>query len=460
MLDRLQRESFGYFLHEVNPVNGLAADRTQVARHFSLGRSRWSLEGGLRLAAGDVRPARGISKLPQKGWPASIAATGLALAAYHTGVERGYISRSDAAGRTLAALRFFSNSPQGVGADATGYQGFFYHFLDWDTGKRARQCELSTMDSALLFAGMLAAAAYFDRDSPDEAEIRRRAAAIYQRADWNWARDGGATVSHGWTPEAGFLPYRWEGYSEALLLYALGLGSPTHPLPEESYAAWTSSYQWRTIYGREFLYAGPLFIHQLSHVWLDLNGIQDAPMRDKGSDYFKNSCHATHVQREYAIRNPLQFALYGERCWGLTASAGPGPSTHRVGGVERRFFDYIARGVPDGPDDGTIAPWAVVASLPFAPEIVLPAIHYFNNELRLRENNPYGFKATFNPTYPEETGRLQGWVSPWHYGLNQGPIVLMIENYRTGLLWQLMRRCPPILRGLRRAGFRHGWLEG
>jgi hypothetical protein len=423
MLDRLQRESFGYFLHEVNPVNGLAADRTQ------------------------------------KGWPASIAATGLALAAYHTGVERGYISRSDAAGRTLAALRFFWNSPQGAGADATGYQGFFYHFLDWDTGKRARQCELSTMDSALLFAGMLAAAAYFDRDSPDEAEIRRRAEAIYQRADWNWARDGGATVTHGWTPEAGFLPYRWEGYSEALLLYALGLGSPTHPLPEESYAAWTSTYQWRTIYGREFLYAGPLFIHQLSHVWLDLDGIQDAPMRDKGSDYFQNSCHATHVQREYAIRNPLQFALYGERCWGLTASAGPGPSTHCVGGVERRFFDYIARGVPDGPDDGTIAPWAVVASLPFAPEIVLPAIHYFN-ELGLRENNPYGFKATFNPTFPEETGRLQGWISPWHYGLSEGPIVLMIENYRTGLLWQLMRGCPPIVRGLRRAGFRHGWLEG
>src|SRR4029453_13574114 len=160
----------------------------------------------------------------------------------------------------------------------------------------------------------------------------------------------------------------------ALLLYVLGLGSPTHQLSDESYAAWLSTYTWSRIYDHEFVYAGPLFIHQLSHLWIDFRGIQDAFLREKGIDYFENSRRATYIQREYAIRNPLQFALYSKDCWGVTASDGPGPERIKVNGVDPRFFDYIARGAPYGPDDGTIAPWAVVASLPFAPEIVMPAI--------------------------------------------------------------------------------------
>jgi hypothetical protein len=265
-------------------------------------------------------------------------------------------------------------------------------------------------------------------------------------------------VTHGWKPESGFLKYRWEGYDEAMLLYILGLGSPTHPLPESCYAAWTSTYRWENFYGYEYLYAGPLFTHQLSHVWIDFRGIQDAFMRVKGIDYFENSRRATYVQQQYAMDNPLKFVGYGPHCWGITASDGPGPDTIKVSGIERQFFDYVGRGVPYGPDDGTIAPWAVVTSLPFAPEIVLPAINYFIHQVKLTEFNPYGFKATFNPTYPVKSSNPYWWVSPWHYGLNQGPIVLMIENYRTGFLWQLMRDCPYIAGGLRRAGFDGGWL--
>ena len=223
---------------------------------------------------------------------------------------------------------------------------------------------------------------------------------LYRRADWQWAQNRGATVTHGWKPESGFLEYRWEGYDEAMLLYILGLGSPTHPLPESCYAAWTSTYRWEHCYGYEYLYAGPLFTHQLSHVWIDFRGIQDAFMRDKGIDYFENSRRATYVQQQYAIDNPLKFAGYGRDCWGITASDGPGPETIKVDGIERHFFDYLGRGVPYGPDDGTIAPWAVVTSLPFAPEIVLPTIDHYINQLKLTESNPYGFKATFNPTYP------------------------------------------------------------
>jgi hypothetical protein len=366
--------------------------------------------------------------------------------------------RALAVERTLATLRFFWDSPHGPGPDATGYRGFYYHFLDMQTGRRAGQCELSTIDSAFLLAGALTAGMYFTGDAPDEREIRTLAGALYRRADWPWAQDGGATVTHGWKPETGFLKYRWQGYDEALLLYLLGLGSPAHPLPVESYTAWASTYRWEKSYGQEYLYAGSLFTHQLSHLWIDFRGIQDAFMRDKGIDYFENSRRAAYAQQLYAIGNPLQFEGYGARCWGLSASDGPGPATSKVSGIERQFFNYVARGVPYGPDDGTIAPWAVVASLPFAPEIVLPALDYFIHEVKLAERNSYGFKASFNLTFPGKAANGKGWVSPWHFGLNQGPIILMIENYRTGLLWRLMRNCPSIADGLGRAGFHGGWL--
>ena len=422
-LEKLQRQTFDYFLHETNSANGLVIDKTAP------------------------------------DWPASIAATGLGLACYPVGVERGFMSRAAAVERTLVTLRFFWNSPQGREADATGYKGFYYHFLDMETGKRGWQCELSTVDTSFLLAGVLTAGVYFDADNADEREIRSLAERLYRRADWQWAQNEGATVTHGWKPESGFLEYRWEGYDEAMLLYILGLGSQTHPLPENSYTAWTSTFCWEQHYGYEYLYAGPLFTHQLSHVWIDFRGIQDTFMRDKGIDYFENSRRATYVQQQYAIDNPRKFADYASCCWGITASEGPGPAVVKINGVERQFFDYVARGVPYGPDDGTLAPWAVVASLPFAPEIVLFALDHCIHQAKLTKFNSYGFKAAFNPTHPGEAGNPYGWwVSPWHFGLNQGPIVLMIENYRTGLLWQLMRNCPHIISGLRRAGFDGGWL--
>jgi hypothetical protein len=416
-LVKLQRDTFGYFLKETNPHNGLVPDSTRKGAHCS------------------------------------IAAVGLGLATYPVGVEQGFITRAQAIKRTLVTLRFFRDSPQGEEPDATGHRGFFYHFLDMRTGRRAWKSELSTIDTTFLLAGALAAAIYFDGETKEEREIRTLADALYRRADWQWAQNGGLTVAHGWKPESGFLKYRWEGYSEALLLYALGLGSPTHPLPGESYQAWVKSYRWKNLYGHEFLYAGPLFIHQLSHIWIDFRGIQDEYMRAKGIDYFENSRRATYVQQQYAIRNPRAFEGYNENCWGISASDGPGPATLRVDGRLRRFHDYKARSIPYGPDDGTIAPWAAVASLPFAPEIVLPAIQYMD-DVYPKMMSKYGFKCSFNPTFTDGSRNKRGWHSQGYYGLDQGPIVLMIENYRSGLLWRLMRRCPYIVTGLRRAGFR------
>lgn len=422
MLDTLQREAFAYFVNEANPANGLVKDCT--------------------------RPAS----------PSSIAGVGLALAAYSVGVERALMTRTEAVARTLTTLRFFWTSPQGPEPDATGYKGFYYHFLDMDTGRRAWECELSTIDTTLLLAGALTAAVYFDRDVAEEREVRELADALYRRTDWQWAQNGDATVSHGWKPEGGFLPHRWRGYDESIILYLLGLGSPTHPLPVESFAAYTSTYKWENIYGYELVYAGPLFIHQYSHAWVDFRGLQDDFMRARGSDYFENSRRATLMHQRYAILNPLQFSHHCDCCWGLTASDGPGPATLRIDGIDRTFYDYLARGAPFGPDDGTIAPWAAVASLPFAPEIVLPTIQHMIHLGVGPTHCRYGLAASFNPTFPAPAG-VPVWMSPWNYALNQGPLVLMVENYRSGLIWILMRRCPYLVAGLDRAGFSGGWLE-
>lgn len=423
-LQHLQNKSFAYFQYETNLKNGLVADKT----------------------AGN--------------WPASIAATGMALTAYPVAVERGLISKSTAIERTLTTLRFFRDSVQGPEPEATGYRGFYYHFLDMQTGKRAWQCELSTVDSAFLFAGMLAAATYFNDDTAREKEIRDLARMLYERADWAWAQAEDGTIGHGWRPENGFIPHRWQGYDEGLLLYVLALGSPTHPVPPAAFTAWASTYEWKHCYDLDYLYCGPLFTHQLSHMWIDFRGIQDAFMRDKGIDYFENSRRATLVQQRYADDNPLGFKGYSAECWGITASDGPGPATVKIDGIERQFYDYRGRGAPYGLDDGTLAPWAVVASLPFAPELVLPAVHHFVHTLQLHDSHPYGFKASFNQTYVDKPGlSLGGWVSPYFYGINLAPIMLMVENHRSGMLWELMRGCRPMVDGLRKAGFEGGWLN-
>jgi hypothetical protein len=423
MLSELRRVNFRYFLEQWNQRTGLIADKTAP------------------------------------GSPASIAAVGLGLSAYIVGVERNLISRSEAVRRTLKVLRFFHSSPQGTEPDATGYKGFYYHFIDMETGSRAWNCELSTIDTAILIAGVLTAASYFDGGSVEETEIRQLAERLYARVDWTWALNGKATISHGWSPESGFLPYSWDqGYSEAHILYILALGSPTFPIGAEGYRQWTSTFEWKEFYGLSHFYAGPLFIHQLSQMWLDFREVKDGANRKSGIDYFENSRRATHVQRQYGIENPHGFAHYSAHGWGLTASDGPGPAKLTLDGTAREFYGYIARGVPLGPDDGTISPWAVAASLPFAPEIVVATLRHAIERLALKQHSPYGFDASFNPTYPEKSRNPNGWVSPWIFGLNQGPIILMIENYASELIWKTVRKCHPIVEGLRRAGFRGGWL--
>ena len=434
----VQERSFRFFWDTTDPLTGLAPDR----------------------------------------WPtpsfSSIAAIGFALTAYPVGVTRGWIARAQARDRTLTTLRFLWSLPQGNGTTGVaGYKGFFYHFLDMKRGLRIARCELSTIDTALLIAGVLFAGTWFDRADPAEQEIRDLAERLYTRVDWRWAQDqpNEPRLSMGWHPESGFIARRWNGYTEAMLLYVLALGSPSHPIGPEAWTAWCATYpdSWRGIGDQRHLAGAPHFWHQYSHAWIDFRGIRDPAMRAAGIDYFENSSRATYAQRAYAVANPGGWRGYGADVWGLTACDGPGDLTVRVDGRGRRIGGYAARGpatFPDGLDDGTIAPTAAAASLPFAPEIVEPAIGAMRQRYGAAIWQRYGFIDSFNPTLRDprlavRTGRIHagfGWVDQDYLGIDQGPIVAMIENHRSGLIWATMRDRPDVARGLRRAGFTGGWL--
>jgi len=418
LLDRLQQAAFSYLSENTNPDNGLVADTSRT------------------------------------GSPCSIAVVGFALSCYPVAVERDWMSRREAAALTLRTLQFFSHSLQSEQPDATGFKGFYYHFLDMQSGRRVWQCELSLVDTALLMAGILTAGCYFD-GAGDEESIRNLSEALYRRVDWHWARNGLETVSQGWKPEYGFLHYGWEGYNEATIVYILGVSSPTHPLPAASFGGWTLTYQWENLLGHDVLYSGPLFTHLFSHAWIDYRGIQDSFMREKGSDYFENTQSAIAIHREYGARNPRGYEGYDRDFWGITAGDGPGDREMRESRRDRRFFGYMSRGVPYGPDDGTIAPWAMLAALPFNAEAALRGTR------RLLKSYPQvcpngRFRSGFNATLKVQ-GR--GWLSEGWFGLDQGLLVMMIENYRTGLIWQITRRCPVIRAGLIGAGFTGGWLS-
>jgi hypothetical protein len=419
-LDQLEHAAFRYFVQTVNPANGLIADTTR------------------------------------DNSPSSIGVVGFALSVYPVAVERGWMTRTDAVERCLATLRFFRDSDQSGSPEATGYKGFYYHFLDMQTGVRVWRSELSIMDTAMLIAGALTAASYFKAAGNDESELRAIVDALYHRMDWSWALDGKETIRLGWKPESGFLNYGWDGYNEAIVLYVLALGSPTHPIARGSFETWTATYQWENLYGYDFLYAGPLFVHQFSHAWIDFRGIQDRFMRKKRCDYFENSRRATEVQHEYARRNPHSFAGYDEGSWGVTACDGPSHQESDLADTGRRLFGYAARGVPYGPDDGTLSGWAALASLPFAPELVMRTASTMLE--RYPENlSDLQYASCFNPTLSRADRRA--WVSAGTFGLDQGIVLMMIENYRTQLIWRLMRSCAPIRAGLLRAGFRGGWLD-
>jgi hypothetical protein len=444
-LDQLEERTFRWFWDLANPANGLVPDRA---------------------------PSPSFS---------SIAAVGFGLTAYPVGVERGWVSRAAARARVLTTLRFLLAAPQGPApSGVTGYHGFFYHFLDMQTGRRFKDVELSPIDTALLMAGVLFDESYFDAAAGgagdprgDEAAIRAAAEELYARVDWRWMQPHPPDVALGWAPESGYIPYEWRGYNEAVILYLLALGSPTHAVDEEAWRRYTSTYLWGEYLGQEYLAFTPLFGYQYPHTWVDFHGIRDAFMRAHASDYFETARRATLAQRAYAIANPQAYRGYGPEVWGLTACDGPGDMTFDVDGRARTFHGYWARGasLAGVRDDGTLAPTAAASAIAVAPEVAVPAIEAMARLYGGRLFTAHGFIDAWNPTYRPahstrsarsvERGRVDpelGWFDTDALGIDQGPIVAMIENFRSGLIWRVMRRNPHLVQGLRRAGFEGGWL--
>lgn len=437
LFDDLEKRSFDFFWETANPANGLVPDR----------------------------------------WPnppfASIAAVGFALTAYPIGAERGYITRAQARARTLTTVRFFRDAAQGPQATGnTGYKGFFYHFLDLNTGQRFGTTELSTVDTSLLLSGLLFAQSYFDAADAEESEIRAAVDTIAGRVDWAWAQTNHPPrISMGWHPESGFIGADWAGYNESMLVVLMALASPTQPLGPATWTDLTATYDasWARTQGYDYLSFQAMFVHQYPHVWIDFKGIQDAYIKARGIDYFENSRRATYAQRAYAIVNPMRWNGYGANVWGITVSDGPGDvKAADFAGQTRQFKDYFSRGVgPPNPfDDGTIAPTAAASSLPFAPELVIPAVQEMNQKYGTVIYSKYGFLDAFNPSFVStdvvlSNGRVVsgfGWVDTDYLGIDQGPIIAMIENYRSDFVWRTMRKNANLRRALTSAGFGGGWL--
>jgi len=383
LLDEIERSAFRFFWEEANPKTGFVKDRAKTD-----GTDTYTV--------------------------ASVASTGFGLTALCIGDTRGYKPRKEIRDRVLTTL-------QSTFDKSEGHNGFYYHFVDWETGKRAWKCELSSIDTAILLCGVLTARQYFH----DDAQIVDFANKINGRVQWRWMLDGGDTLSMGWKPESGFLDARWSHYSELMMMYLLGMGALSDPLPANTWSAWsrpTYTYQ-----GITYISSGdPLFTHQFSHAWFDFRNKSDAY-----ADYFENSVKATQAHKLFCLSLKNKFPTYSADQWGITSS----DSEH----------GYVAWGGPPpmGPIDGTVVPCAPGGSIAFRYDDCMAVLRKARTAPGVWDR--YGYTDAFNPG--------NGWVNPDVIGINVGITMLMVENHRTGFVWKTFMNAPEVQKGMRAAGF-------
>jgi len=385
ILEELEKANFRYFWDQANPETGLVRDRCNIRQ-------------------------------PNKSDLGSIASTGFGLTALCIGDQRSYVSHAEARARALNTLRFlWKKMPD--------HRGFFYHWANVNTGERLWDSEVSSVDTAILLCGILTCRQHFP-----SLEIEELATEIYNRVDWSWLSEDTLILPHGWRPETGFLPYRWDNYSEMMMMYLLGLGSATHPLPPNAWDAWKRS---------QFEYDGiryigsfaPLFVHQYSQAWFDFRG-----KRDQYADYFQNSIIATDVHRRFCLDLSKQFPDYSDDLWGITAS-------DSVKG-------YTAWGGPPamGPIDGSVVPCAAAGSMPFLPQETMRVLRTIKDRYGTHTWSNYGFVDAFNP--------LTNWYDSDVVGIDTGITMVMAENARTGFVWQTFMKNPEARHGMERAGLK------
>jgi hypothetical protein len=385
LLEEIENANFRYFWEQANPESGIVRDRCNAIN-------------------------------PDKSDLGSIASTGFGLTALCIGDQRGYVSHADARGRALNTLRFLWKR-------LPNHRGFFYHWANVNTGERLWDSEVSSVDTAILLCGILSCRQHFQH-----SEISYLATEIFNRVDWSWLSEDTRILPHGWTPETGFLQFRWDNYSELMMMYLLGLGSSTHPLPAETWTAWkrvTFEYDGIRYIGS----FAPLFVHQYSQAWFDFRN-----KRDQYTDYFQNSITATDVHRRFCIDLATQFPNYSDDLWGITASDSP--------------RGYVVWGGPPatGPIDGSVVPCATGGSLPFLPQATMRVLQTIKNRYGQRAWTRYGFVDAFNP--------LTNWYDTDVVGIDTGITMVMAENARTGFVWSTFMKNPEAVRGMERAGFK------
>jgi hypothetical protein len=386
LLDDIERASCCFFWEQANPQTGLVKDRCNA-----------------RKAATDNSSV------------ASLASTGFGLTALCIADRRGFLSRAEARQRVLTTLQFLS-------AKLPHHRGFFYHWADINTGERVWDSEVSSIDTAILLCGILTCRTHFK-----DTDITLLAHEITNRVEWTWLSEDTSLLPHGWLPEMGFLPYRWDYYNEMMMMYLLGLGSPTYPLRTEAWDAWK-----RTIFEYDGMrYIGsfaPLFVHQYSQAWFDFRG-----KRDRYANYFENSKIATEVHRQFCIELGKEFPSYSEDLWGITASDSQ--------------KGYVVWGGPPavGPIDGTIVPAAAGGSMPFLPQECVRVMRTIRDRYP-KAWSSYGFVDAFNP--------LKNWYDSDVVGIDTGIILLMAENAQTGYIWETFMQNPEAQSGMERAGFK------
>jgi hypothetical protein len=391
LLDLVQHKAFAFFWNETDPATGLTKDR-----------------------------ARNLGDAPDTFNVASIAATGYALASLPVAVERRWVGKKAAYDRALTTLRFVQDK-------LPHEHGFWYHFVDWKTGERQWKSELSSIDSALLVLGALAAGRYWKG-----TEAERRANAIYARMDFNWMQQGGVdngpnvkTLSHGWKPETGWLKSRWGQYDEASYLYILAMGAPNKGIGPDAWDQWVVEPGVNEGYP-VFRGPMPIFIAQMAPGYLDLRGLRDR----QGRDWWTNFKNAHLGNQAYCARNPWRSKTYSENIWGITACDKPG--------------GYGAQSPVDGRNDGTVAPTGSISGIFVVPELSKSALRALWDQYRDRLWGRYGFSNAFNVD--------KDWYDKDTLGLDLGMMLLNIENHRTGLIWRLMKGHPGIRKGMAAAG--------
>lgn len=425
LLEVVQRQTFRYFWHFAHPKSGLARERSNTLN----GEYFWDF-------ADQAYSSPNLSKSKLDKNVCAVGGTGFGILATIVAVNRGWIEREFAVGRLIKIVDFLSKADR--------YHGIFPHWLNGETGKTVPFGYLDDgadiVETSYLMMGLLTAREYFNKNSDSEKYLRNRIQQIWENANWNWhTNNSNQWLYWHWSPNNDWdMNFPIRGWNECLITYIIASSSPTHSISWQVYNnCWVNSasyFNGKSFYGIKlplgFDFGGPLFFTHYSFMGIDPHGLKDF-----STDYWQQNLNHVLINHQYCIDNPKKFKGYGENCWGLTASDS--------------YEGYVAHSPTE--DYGVISPTAALSSFPYTPEFSMKALKYFYYELGQKIWSEFGFVDAFSLE--------REWFASSHLAIDQGPIVVMIENYRTGLIWKLFMNIPEIQQGLKKLGFTSPYIK-